>query len=106
LRGYFFRAPDAVSGERRPLVIMNNGSDGATSAMWGHSGSAAVTVEATDEVPSALMAKRDSHVLRGHRRLRDSPAPRWTAPARSSGGLVRQEKVAVETKEVVGAEFG
>jgi hypothetical protein len=33
LPGYFFRAPDAKPGERRPLVIMNNGSDGATSSM-------------------------------------------------------------------------
>jgi hypothetical protein len=41
LKGYFFRAPDAEPGERRPLVIMNNGSDGATSAMWGHGGAAA-----------------------------------------------------------------
>jgi hypothetical protein len=41
LRGYFFRAPGAMPGERRPLVIMNNGSDGATSAMWGHGGAAA-----------------------------------------------------------------
>jgi hypothetical protein len=41
LRGYFFRAPGAAPGERRPLVIMNNGSDGATSAMWGHGGAAA-----------------------------------------------------------------
>ncbi len=41
LKGYFFRAPDAQPGERRPLVIMNNGSDSATSAMWGHGGAAA-----------------------------------------------------------------
>ena len=41
LKGYFFRAPDAQLGERRPLVIMNNGSDGATSGMWGHGGAAA-----------------------------------------------------------------
>jgi Prolyl oligopeptidase family len=41
LKGYFFPAPDAQPGERRPLVIMNNGSDGATSAMWGHGGAAA-----------------------------------------------------------------
>ncbi|HEY1688786.1 MAG TPA: hypothetical protein VGF95_07955 [Solirubrobacteraceae bacterium] len=41
LRGYFFRAPDAEVGEPRPLVIMNNGSDGVTSAMWGHGGAAA-----------------------------------------------------------------
>jgi dienelactone hydrolase len=41
LRGYFFPAADAAPGERRPLVIMNNGSDGATSAMWGHGGAAA-----------------------------------------------------------------
>jgi hypothetical protein len=33
LPGYFFRAPDAKPGEPRPLVIMNNGSDGATSSM-------------------------------------------------------------------------
>ncbi len=31
LPGYFFRAPDAEPGERRPLVVVNNGSDGATS---------------------------------------------------------------------------
>jgi hypothetical protein len=41
LVGYFFRAPDARTGERRPLVIVNNGSDGATSSMWGHGGAAA-----------------------------------------------------------------
>jgi hypothetical protein len=33
LPGYFFRAPDAKPGERRPLVVINNGSDGATSSM-------------------------------------------------------------------------
>lgn len=33
LPGYFFRAPDARPREARPLVIMNNGSDGATSGM-------------------------------------------------------------------------
>ncbi len=33
LPGYFFRAPDAEPGERRPLVVVNNGSDGATSGM-------------------------------------------------------------------------
>ncbi|HWD42461.1 MAG TPA: prolyl oligopeptidase family serine peptidase [Actinomycetota bacterium] len=33
LPGYFFRAPDATPGERRPLVVMNNGSDGPTSSM-------------------------------------------------------------------------
>jgi hypothetical protein len=41
LPGYFFRAPDAAPGERRPLVIMNNGSDGATSQMWVEGGAAA-----------------------------------------------------------------
>jgi Prolyl oligopeptidase family len=41
LRGWFFRANDAAVGERRPLVIMNNGSDGSTSSMWGHGGAAA-----------------------------------------------------------------
>ena len=28
LPGYFFRAPGAAPGERRPLVVMSNGSDG------------------------------------------------------------------------------
>ncbi len=41
LPGFFFRAPDAAPGERRPLVVMNNGSDGATSAMWLEGGAAA-----------------------------------------------------------------
>jgi hypothetical protein len=41
LAGFFFRAPDAEPGERRPLVVMNNGSDGATSAMWLEGGAAA-----------------------------------------------------------------
>jgi hypothetical protein len=33
LPAYVFRAPDAEPGEVRPLVIVNNGSDGATSQM-------------------------------------------------------------------------
>ena len=41
LEGFFFRAPDAAPGEQRPLVVMNNGSDGATSAMWLEGGAAA-----------------------------------------------------------------
>ena len=41
LPGYFFRAPDAEPGERRPLVVINNGSDGATSQMWMFGGAAA-----------------------------------------------------------------
>jgi len=41
LPGYFFRAPDAEPGERRPLVVLNNGSDGATSQMWLEGGAAA-----------------------------------------------------------------
>lgn len=41
LPGYFFRAADAAPGERRPLVVMNNGSDGATSQMWAEGGAAA-----------------------------------------------------------------
>jgi hypothetical protein len=41
LSGFFFRAPDADPGERRPLVVMNNGSDGATSSMWIEGGAAA-----------------------------------------------------------------
>lgn len=31
LPGYFFAAPDAQAGERRPLVLINNGIDSATS---------------------------------------------------------------------------
>ena len=34
LPAYFFRAPDAPPGEPRPVVVVNNGSDGATSPMW------------------------------------------------------------------------
>ena len=41
LPAYFFRAPDADPDERRPLVVMNNGSDGATSQMWAQGGAAA-----------------------------------------------------------------
>jgi hypothetical protein len=41
LPGYFFRAPDSDPGEPRPLVIVNNGSDGATSQMWLYGGAAA-----------------------------------------------------------------
>jgi hypothetical protein len=41
LPGYFFRAPGATPGERRPLVVLNNGSDGATSQMWLDGGAAA-----------------------------------------------------------------
>jgi Prolyl oligopeptidase family len=33
LPGYFFRAPGAAPGERRPLLVMSNGSDGPTSHM-------------------------------------------------------------------------
>jgi hypothetical protein len=40
LPGYFFPAPDAEPGERRPLVVLNNG-DGATSHMWAAGGAAA-----------------------------------------------------------------
>ena len=41
LPAYFFRAPGATTGEKRPLVIVNNGSDGATSDMWLQGGAAA-----------------------------------------------------------------
>ncbi|MEW6364694.1 MAG: prolyl oligopeptidase family serine peptidase [Acidobacteriota bacterium] len=40
LPGYFFKADR--SGARRPLLIMNNGSDGPTSSMWGAGGAAAL----------------------------------------------------------------
>jgi Prolyl oligopeptidase family len=41
LPGYFFRAPDAQPGERRALLVMNNGSDRATSQMWCYAGAGA-----------------------------------------------------------------
>ncbi len=41
LPGYFFPAPNAGAAERRPLVVLNNGSDGATSQMWLEGGAAA-----------------------------------------------------------------
>lgn len=41
LSAWFFRAPDAAPGEKRPLLVMNNGSDGATSGMGGMGGDAA-----------------------------------------------------------------
>ena len=41
LPGFFFRAPDADPGEPRPLVVVNNGSDGPTSHMWVQGGAAA-----------------------------------------------------------------
>lgn len=41
LPGWFFRAPDAAPGEARPLVVMNNGSDGASANMWVQGGAAA-----------------------------------------------------------------
>ena len=39
--GFFFRAPGSAPGEPRPLVVLNNGSDGATSHMWVQGGAAA-----------------------------------------------------------------
>jgi hypothetical protein len=39
--GVFYRAPGAAPGEPRPLVVLNNGSDGATSQMWVQGGAAA-----------------------------------------------------------------
>jgi hypothetical protein len=41
LPGSFFPAPDSRPGERRPLVIINNGSGGGTSHTWVHGGAAA-----------------------------------------------------------------
>jgi hypothetical protein len=41
LPGWLFRAPGAAPGERRPLLLVNNGSDGATSQTWVHGGAAA-----------------------------------------------------------------
>ncbi|MDA0185006.1 hypothetical protein OJ997_32175 [Solirubrobacter phytolaccae] len=41
LPGYFFRAPDAAPGERRPVVIMNGGGEESTSAMLGLGGATA-----------------------------------------------------------------
>jgi S-formylglutathione hydrolase FrmB len=41
LPGFFFRAADAEPQEPRPLIVLNNGSDGATSSMWLEGGAAA-----------------------------------------------------------------
>jgi Prolyl oligopeptidase family len=41
LPGFFFRAPGAGPGEPRPLVVVNNGSDGPTSHMWVQGGAGA-----------------------------------------------------------------
>jgi hypothetical protein len=41
LPGFFFRAPDAELGECRPLLVVNNGNDGATSQSWVLAGAAA-----------------------------------------------------------------
>lgn len=41
LPAWFFRAPGAEPGEPRPLLVMNNGSDGATTTMAGLGGNAA-----------------------------------------------------------------
>jgi Prolyl oligopeptidase family len=41
LPGFFFRAPGAGPGERRPVVVVNNGSDGPTPQMWVQGGAAA-----------------------------------------------------------------
>jgi hypothetical protein len=42
LPGYFFRASGAGPGERRPLIVLNNGSDGPTSALGVFGGCAAL----------------------------------------------------------------
>ncbi len=41
LPAWLFRAPDAAPGEPRPLVVLNNGSDGASPQMWVQGGAAA-----------------------------------------------------------------
>jgi hypothetical protein len=41
LAGYFFPAAGTDAEERRPLILLNNGSDGATSHMWVQGGAAA-----------------------------------------------------------------
>lgn len=41
LKAWFFAAPGSRPGEPRPLVVMNNGSDGATSQLALHGGGAA-----------------------------------------------------------------
>ena len=40
IEGYFFKVDD--SGARRPLAILNNGSDGPVSAMWQQGGAAGI----------------------------------------------------------------
>jgi hypothetical protein len=41
LPGFFFRAAGAQPGEARPVVVVNNGSDGPTSHMWVQGGASA-----------------------------------------------------------------
>ena len=41
LPGWFFAAPDAAPGERRPLVVMSNGADEPAVQMWALGGAAA-----------------------------------------------------------------
>jgi hypothetical protein len=41
LPSFFFRAPGAAPGEPRPVVVVNNGSDGPTAHMWVQGGAAA-----------------------------------------------------------------
>lgn len=41
LPGYFFPAPGLAPDERRPVVVLNNGSDAVTSQMWVEGGAAA-----------------------------------------------------------------
>jgi Prolyl oligopeptidase family len=41
LPGFFFRAPGAGAAEPRPVVVVNNGSDGPTPHMWVQGGAAA-----------------------------------------------------------------
>jgi prolyl oligopeptidase family protein len=41
LPGFLFRAPGAGPGEARPVVVVNNGSDGPTSHMWVQGGASA-----------------------------------------------------------------
>ena len=41
LPGFFFTAPDSSPGERRPLVVINNGLGSPTSQTWARGGSAA-----------------------------------------------------------------
>lgn len=93
-RGCFFPAPGSVPGEPRPLVIMNNGSDGASRRCWSTAARRRVSGTITDGFRRAWSADgivrakdRVSSGLGGRAHAggrRDAPPPR--CGSRPGGG--------------------